>query len=522
MSHVYGRAYQLVERSPLFLNIGKIGLISLGSRPLRRAVERIDPDIIVSTHPPVTAILGHMRRRERIRVPLVATITDLEGLCFWVHRGADMHLVMHESCIPLVERLAGPGSARCARLLVAPAFREPRTRTEARQALGLPEDAAIAVVSGGGWGVGELEEAAHAALEVKDLSVICLAGRNESAKRDLELAFAGEPRISVWGFTDKMGDLLAAIDVLVHSTGGVTVLEALSRNCPVIAYGAPPGHNRLTAQALVREGLGQLANSPQELTASLRIVLERPRAESCIEPSAPSCASIAMSVTPRSPAAPELRTRVVRRVELALLALVLPLSIFSTNLPYALAAGTFHLAPLSAVATPKADTGLVIKASPALVPLLITELRRHHDHASFAFSTSVDSEVLSLLAAAQDETLPALGSGEAIHWFRTRHHLNSLFAALRVHDGDYYLAPRKLTLGEYLLARGQGALPISGSHFEAGGRVPSSALRRGNVIVLDLGTSSELEAMTTLDRLLTALNESGLRVVSVGQLRASR
>ena len=41
-------------------------------------------------------------------------------------------------------------------------------------------------------------------------------------------AFADEPRVHVYGFTDKMPELLAAADVLVHSTGGVTCLEAMA------------------------------------------------------------------------------------------------------------------------------------------------------------------------------------------------------------------------------------------------------------------------------------------------------
>ena len=186
-SRVYGLLYRLLARSSFCRGIGQVALVSFGSRPLLRMVERVDPDIIVSTHPPVTCVLGQLRRRDRIREPVVATITDLDGLCFWVHPGIDLHLVMHDSCIAQVERLAGPGSALCARPLLGPAFREPRTRAQARRALGLPQDGAIAVVSGGGWGVGELEEAARAALEIEDLSVICLAGRSESARRLLEL-----------------------------------------------------------------------------------------------------------------------------------------------------------------------------------------------------------------------------------------------------------------------------------------------------------------------------------------------
>jgi UDP-N-acetylglucosamine:LPS N-acetylglucosamine transferase len=521
MARVYGLAYRLLERSSFCLGIGKVTLVFFGSRPLLRMVERVDPDIVVSTHPPVTCVLGHLRRRERIRVPVVATITDLGGLGFWVHLGVDLHLVMHESCIAQVERLAGPGSARCARPLLGPAFREPRTRAQARRALGLSETGAIAVVSGGGWGVGELEEAARAALGIEGLSVICLAGRSESARRRLELAFAAEARVSVWGFTNRMSDLLAAADALVHSTGGVTVLEALARDCPVIAYGAPPGHARLTAKALVKQSLGQLALSPEELMASLRSVLERPRAAAEAALPAPSCARLVLEATPRLTAEPALRARLTRRAALTTAALILPIWAFSTGLPYALAASTLDVAPLNVVSTPRSDVGLVISASPSLVPGLVAELRRHNAHASFAFSAPVDSRLLRSLALAQDEPLPALGSGGTTGWLRTRGHLSDLFAALRVRGDRYYLAPDELTFGQYLLARGQGALPISGSRFQSDAPAPSQGLFRGEVIFLDLGTRQP-EANVALDGLLTAVARDVLRGVSVGQLCDSR
>ena len=520
-ARAYGLAYRLLERSSFCRSIGQLTIVSFGSRPLLRMVKRIDPDIVVSTHPPVTCVLGHLRRRNRIRVPVVATITDLDGLGFWVHPGADLHLVMHESCIAQVERLAGPGSARCARPLLAPAFREPRTRAQARRALGLPEAGAIAVVSGGGWGVGELEDAARAALEIEDLSVICLAGRSESTRRRLELAFAAEARVSVWGFTDGMSDLLAAADALVHSTGGVTVLEALARNCPVIAYGAPPGHARLTAKALVKQGLGRLALSPEELAASLRSVLERPRAAAEAASSAPSCARLVLEATPRPTATPALGVRLARRAALTTVALIFPVWAFSTDLPYALAANVLDVAPLNVVSTRQADVGIVVSAPPSLVPGLVAELRLYDAHASFAFSAPVDKELLSSLARAQDEPLPALGSGEAAGWLHTRDHLNDLVAALRVRGDRYYLAPDTLTFGQYLLARGQGALPIRGSRINPGEPAPSRGLVRGDVVVLELGEHRQ-EANAALDGLLTTLARDGLRGVSVGQLRESR
>jgi processive 1,2-diacylglycerol beta-glucosyltransferase len=520
-ARLYGLLYRLLEHFSVFRGIGQLTLAFLGSRPLLRMVERVDPDLVISTHPPVTCVLGHLRRRNRVRVPVVATITDLDGLCFWVHPSTDLHLVMHESCVEQVERLAGPRSARYARPLIARSFYEPMTRAEARSALGLPETRAIAVVSGGGWGVGELEEATRAALAIENLAVICLAGRNECTRRRLELAFASEPRVAVWGFTDRMSDLLAAADALVHSTGGVTVLEALARGCPVIAYGAPPGHARLNAKALVKQGQGWMARSSGELTALLRNVLEHPCAVAKAAGFAPSCARLALAATPVSVPEFGVRPRLLRRVALACAALALPYGALSTDLPYAVAAGSLDLAPLERVSTSRAEVGLVINASPSLVPTLEAELKKHHAHASFAFSEPIDHKLLSSISLAHDESLPALGSGEPLSWLGTRDRLQDLCAALRVRDACYYLAPSELTFGQYLLARWQGALPITGSRLGPGSLVPTRGFRRGEVIVLDLG-KRQPDAKTTLDEMLTALAHNRLSTTSVVQLLDSR
>ena len=42
------------------------------------------------------------------------------------------------------------------RPLISAEFLEPRCPTEARRELGLPEDGRMVVVSGGGWGVGDI------------------------------------------------------------------------------------------------------------------------------------------------------------------------------------------------------------------------------------------------------------------------------------------------------------------------------------------------------------------------------
>ncbi len=79
------------------------------------------------------------------------------------------------------------------------------------------------------------------------------------------------------GFTEQMSDVLAASDALIHSTAGLTVLEAIIRGCPVISYGFGYGHVRASNEALERFGLAQVAKRRADLAPALQTALaQRP------------------------------------------------------------------------------------------------------------------------------------------------------------------------------------------------------------------------------------------------------
>src|SRR6478609_2287892 len=241
-------------------------LCALGSRPLARAIAAHDPDVVVSTYPAVTVVLARLRRTGAVKCPTVATITDLTGLFFWAQPGIDLHLVMYGESMPSVERIAGEGSVRLVRPLISAEFLQPRCPTEARKELGLPEAGRMVLVSGGGWGVGDIAGAVKEFVRTPEVtSIVCLAGRNEQLQRKLSRVFADEPRVHIYGFTDKMPELLAAADVLVHSTGGVTCLEARAAGTPVVSYGLPVGHARINTRAMAELDLLRLANDTDEL-----------------------------------------------------------------------------------------------------------------------------------------------------------------------------------------------------------------------------------------------------------------
>jgi UDP-glucose 4-epimerase len=302
----------------LFHHLGYL----FAGRGVLRAVESYDPDVVISTYPGVTAILGMLREKRRLSIPVQSAITDLAGLRYWAHPGVDRHYVTHPESIEEVERLVGPGTVEWARPPISPEFLAPRTRRDARETLGVAAHARLILVSGGGWGVGDLERAIELALDDGETEVVCIAGRNDAAQKRLEARFADNPRVRILGFTDQMSDWMAASDAMIHATAGLTVLEAHIRGCPVISYGFSAGHLRANNAAFERFGIAEVARSDHELETTLRHVAGERRSPDSSFASLPSIASRALSVRPRVRQEAVWRLRTARAVAVACLAII--------------------------------------------------------------------------------------------------------------------------------------------------------------------------------------------------------
>lgn len=270
--------YALFARLAPTRVLGQWIMVALGGRRLRRLLAATRPDVVVSTYPGVTEVLRRMRRMRLVRVPIVSAITDLSALRYWAGRGVDLHLVTHEESIAEVRRYAGRDTrVEWVRGLVDPAFARPPDVEDARRELDLPLEGPVVVVSGGGWGVGDLEGAVRAALDVPGVAaVVCACGRSEDTRAAVAARFATEPRVRVIGFTNRMSALLSAGDVLVHSSAGLTVLEGLLCGCRVISYGWGVAHIRLNNRAFRRFGLAWTARTPDQLRAMVARALAEP------------------------------------------------------------------------------------------------------------------------------------------------------------------------------------------------------------------------------------------------------
>jgi processive 1,2-diacylglycerol beta-glucosyltransferase len=186
--------------------------------------------------------------------------TDVTPHRLWVHRNVDLYLVTSRAAQAAVWRFQ-PG----ARVLEVPvpvreAFYDPPTRAEARAALGIAGYARCVLVMSGAWGLGPLADAASA-LAAAGLEVLAVAGRNARLESRLRTAARHQPRLHVFGFTERIPALMAAADLVLTSSGD-TCSEARLIGRPLLLLDIVQGHGRDNLQHELELG-GASVTSPR-------------------------------------------------------------------------------------------------------------------------------------------------------------------------------------------------------------------------------------------------------------------
>lgn len=508
----YSLYYWLLKHLPPMRAATKLMLTRLGAKPLQRVINEHAPDVVVSTYPAITVVLGYLRRRRLLDIPTVATITDMTGLFFWAQRGIDTHLVMYEASVRDVERIAGRGSAQIVAPLIAAEFLEPRDRGAAREALGLPRGGHVVVVSGGGWGVGDIGGAVEELAQIPDATIVCLAGHNDLVRDRLTEQFAGNARVRVLGFTDQMSELLAAADVLVHSTGGVTCLEAMARGCPVVSYGLPVGHAKLNTRRMAEHELLALANSTEELVEQV----ERTRRDSAARPAVPvaaeqlEAATAVLQAPVRVRQLARWRMRATRAATAFVLALGIGAWLMSTDELDAFASVLVGH-PVKTVASLKAQdaVAVIVRAPADAVSQVAGELRHDGVRASFATTVAPSTATLAMLHAAGDRSIPEISRGSLLGWIHTPALLRHDARALHLHHRFFYLAPHNVSVGQLLLAHIDDAVAVVGAvQFNSQTLLSAPPVRAGDVVVVTLAGSAG--SSRAVGRVAAELKSAGL------------
>jgi processive 1,2-diacylglycerol beta-glucosyltransferase len=125
---------------------------------------------------------------------------------------------------------------------VRPEFYRPASPGTARIGLGVPEDRRCVLLAAGSRGRGPLAEIADA-LAGSGLAVLAVAGANPRLEQKLTAVAARRSDMQVFGFTERMPELMAAADLVITTPGGAC-MEARTVGRPLLLLDLVQGHGR--------------------------------------------------------------------------------------------------------------------------------------------------------------------------------------------------------------------------------------------------------------------------------------
>jgi processive 1,2-diacylglycerol beta-glucosyltransferase len=209
---------------------------------LRAELERGPADLIIS----VFATGASAAAKLKAEVPGLRTVvlcTDVAVHRLWVDEGTDLFLVTSPAAAASVRRYLPRAAVAIVPPSVRSAFYSAPTQQQARAALGVPLSDFCVLAMDSGWGFGPLVESVQELAEA-GVRVLAVAGRDQRMERRFRELAARTSRITPFGYTDRIPELMAAADLVIALPGAITCAEARVVGRPLLLLDVMPGHGR--------------------------------------------------------------------------------------------------------------------------------------------------------------------------------------------------------------------------------------------------------------------------------------
>jgi processive 1,2-diacylglycerol beta-glucosyltransferase len=233
-------------------------------------LKRIQPDLCVATHFLPAEIIAWLIAKKQLRAHNAIVVTDYDVHAMWLCRTVDRYYVAIEEA---AQYLSGIGVSkeklRVTGIPIDPLFATPVNKLESRKQLGLDAEAAVVLISAGGYGIGPVQQLVKDLLALqRPWQIVAIAGKSEKTRKHLEeLARmagrlpGGAPRLSPVGFTTEMDKYMAAADLMVGKAGGLTTSECLARALPMALIEPIPGQEERNSDHLLEAGAAIRCNN---------------------------------------------------------------------------------------------------------------------------------------------------------------------------------------------------------------------------------------------------------------------
>lgn len=237
------------------------------------------PDVVISTHFFASEVIAELKKSGRIATRLITVVTDYRLHLWWLADGTDTYIAVSDDAKrDMIKRGVDPARVAMTGMPVEPIFSKPLDRKAILDTLGFTDDIFTVLVIGGGFGVGPIEAVVKAAGAVSrpvQLVVICGHNKELVAKIEALKTVISRP-MKVVGFVDNVYEYMAAADILISKSGGMTVAESMAKELPMIVISPIPGQETRNCDFLTFHGAALRLENVADLTDALEGLVVHP------------------------------------------------------------------------------------------------------------------------------------------------------------------------------------------------------------------------------------------------------
>ena len=272
----YGNVYRFANHNFIWNSIYHIMIQPFIKEKIKRLILEKKPDIILS----VFALSGRimMDILEELElvddIPVIIVVVDPFTIHFsWAEPRATLIIVpTEEAKAQLIEYGVPADKLIVSELPINPKFYESYSDEDFKNEIDWVNGKFNIMLMGGGDGTGGMYRTVDILVKSNlDIQLIVVTGRNKKLEEKLnKLKDESKVPVKVFGYTDKIPELMSLSDILVTKAGPMTIMEAISKELPLIITGFIPGQEEGNVEYIRSNKLGYIVNKKSEIVEIVR------------------------------------------------------------------------------------------------------------------------------------------------------------------------------------------------------------------------------------------------------------
>ncbi len=280
----WGTIYYTSQRGP----VAEISSASnkLLARKLNILLQEYQPDLIISTHPFASQMCSFLKKHKKIDCKIASVMTDFAPHDQWLvgKKCIDYFFVSHNKMKEdLIKRKVPAEKIYVTGIPLSNKFLLHFDRKKILKEFGLKENKKTILFFGGGeFGLGKnktLKVLSSLLNDFDNIQIVAISGKNEKMKNKFEELANNSNKsedIKIMEYTNSVPELMSVSDLVITKPGGLTTSESLASGLPIIVINPIPGQEFQNAEFLEKKGVGIWIKSNNNISSTLRSLLNNP------------------------------------------------------------------------------------------------------------------------------------------------------------------------------------------------------------------------------------------------------